>query len=74
MFVAHVFRLVTFWSSRHPSPAVRTASARITPMVKKIGAADCTSLHVSVVTSLEMNSPGVSRRVEAKSTWVMKPG
>lgn len=65
---------LTFWSHRHPKPAQRTASARIPPMVKKIGAADCTSVHVSVVTSLqiEMNSPEVSRSVDAKSTWSMR--
>ena len=60
----------TFWSNRHPIPAQIIASARMTPMVANTGVADCTSLQVSVNTSLqiEMNSPGVSRNVDAKST------
>lgn len=62
--------VVTFWSNRQPSPAPTIASARIPPIVEKMGVADCTSLQVRVVTSpqIDRNSPGVSRNVDAKST------
>lgn len=62
--------MVTFWSNRQPSPAPIIASAIIPPMVENTGAADCTSARVRVVTpaQIDMNSPGVSSNVDAKST------
>lgn len=61
---------LTLRSIRHPSPAQNIASARMLAMVAKTGAADFTSLQVRVSASLQidMNSAGVLRIVDAKST------
>lgn len=62
---------LTLRSKRHPIAAKTIASPTIPPMVKNTAVPDFTSLHARVSASVqtEMNSDGLDKIVEAKSTY-----